>query len=254
MATVKDIMTRDVVYVSPEDLATKARSIIRQHGYRALPVMDKGKLVGVVSRGDILKITSNKSNLTVSGLMNKNPETISENEDIYSAAKLLLKSGIRQVIVTEKGSLRGIVSSIDILKKFLADKHKPVKNKVEDVMIREHKHTEPGEEVSAIVDMMYSDHFNGLPVVKDNTVIGVVTRIDLFGKDARISKESGKIRTTRIEHIMRTPATTVSPETTTEDAGKLMTEKGIIMLPVVGKKGELLGVVNIEEVIAAYIP
>jgi CBS domain-containing protein len=253
MTIVKEIMTRNVMTVSPDDLATKARSIIRQHGYSALPVMEKDKLVGIVSRGDILRITSNKTNITVAGIMNSNPETVPVNEDVFNAAKLLLKSRIGQVIVAENGTLKGIVSSIDILKRFRREGYHPIKKKVEDLMIKNPKRAQPEEEVSAIVDMMYSDHWNGLPVVKDNKVIGVVTRIDLFGKDARISKESGKARTTRIENIMRTPTATVNPETSTEEAGKLMTEKGIIMLPVVGKKGELLGVVNIENVIAAYI-
>ena len=254
MVAVKDIMTKDPVYVDPHDLATKARSIIRRYGYRALPVVEKGRLVGIVSRGDIMRITSNKAGIPVGGLMSRNPAMVPENEDIFTAARLLVKSGIRQVLVVEKGELRGIVSSIDVLRKFLAKDYHPVKKKISEIMSRGGKNVKPEDRLSVVWELMQSDGVNGLSVVKDGKVMGVVTRMDLMEKKgARISKESGKAKAERVEKIMRTPATTVNPETDTKKAGRIMARKGIIMLPVVDDENRFLGTVDIEDIINAYL-
>ncbi|MBN2251220.1 MAG: CBS domain-containing protein [Candidatus Altiarchaeota archaeon] len=254
MATVKDIMTRDLVHVEPGDLATKARSIIRKHGYRALPVLEKGRLAGIVSRGDILRVTANKTNITVKGLMTKNLTTVSEGTDLCTAAKKIIKSGAKQLLVADEGELRGIVSSVDILKGFIKNEDAPVKEKIADIMKESACTCTPEDEIAGILDMMHADGLSGLPVVKNKKVIGVVTRMNVIKKGANISKESGKTRKTSVGKIMTTPAAAVNPETKVREAAQLMVQKSIVLLPVVDNKGSLLGTVDIEDVLQAYLP
>lgn len=52
---VRDIMTRGCVTVSPDDDCRKATQLMSQQQVRRLPVVDKGKLVGMLSLGDVAK-------------------------------------------------------------------------------------------------------------------------------------------------------------------------------------------------------
>jgi CBS domain-containing protein len=53
--TVGEVMTRAVVSISPVFGAETAASILHTRGFRRLPVVQDGKLVGIISRGDLVK-------------------------------------------------------------------------------------------------------------------------------------------------------------------------------------------------------
>ncbi|MEJ2768710.1 CBS domain-containing protein [Mycetohabitans sp. B46] len=52
---VRDIMTRDVRYVRPEDNAQSCMALVTERRMRHLPVIDEGRLVGMISIGDLVK-------------------------------------------------------------------------------------------------------------------------------------------------------------------------------------------------------
>jgi CBS domain-containing protein len=52
---VRDIMTAPVMYVSPERTSEECMALMTENRFRHLPVLDKGKLVGLVSIGDLVK-------------------------------------------------------------------------------------------------------------------------------------------------------------------------------------------------------
>jgi len=52
---VRDIMTQDVMYVSPKHTNEQCMALMTEHRVRHLPVIDAGKLVGLVSIGDLVK-------------------------------------------------------------------------------------------------------------------------------------------------------------------------------------------------------
>jgi CBS domain-containing protein len=52
---VREIMTAEVMYVRPEQTSEECMSLMTENRLRHLPVMDKGKLVGLVSIGDLVK-------------------------------------------------------------------------------------------------------------------------------------------------------------------------------------------------------
>lgn len=253
MIVVRDVMTKDPICVESTDTISKARSIIRKYGYRALPVLEDGKVVGIVSRGDILRVTSSKTNIYIKGLMNENVVSASPDDNVISVAKNMIKSGIRQVPVVD-GKLLGIVSSMDILNAFIRREYMPSKKAISDIMTKKVVCCEPDEDISKIWDKMYSSGFSGFPVVKNKEVIGIITRMDIIKSGhARISKESGKIRNTTVNRVMRTPAITVNPTTTVRDAADMAVRKKIIRFPVVDNSKKIVGIVDIEDILRAYV-
>ena len=55
-ASVADLMTRSPHTVGPDDPARAAATLMARHGFDRVPVVDGGKVVGIISRHDILKI------------------------------------------------------------------------------------------------------------------------------------------------------------------------------------------------------
>jgi len=53
--TVQDVMTKEVVRVASADLAVNVARIMSEKGINRVPVVDNDKLVGIVTRGDIIK-------------------------------------------------------------------------------------------------------------------------------------------------------------------------------------------------------
>lgn len=52
---VDDIMTRELITCTPGDRAIKVLQLMTEHRFRHMPVMDEGKMVGIVSIGDVVK-------------------------------------------------------------------------------------------------------------------------------------------------------------------------------------------------------
>jgi len=66
---VEEIMSRDPLYIEDSTFLTNARQLIRDHHIRALPVVDNQKRVlGIVTTQDMMRVTSTRSNVTVSGI------------------------------------------------------------------------------------------------------------------------------------------------------------------------------------------
>ena len=88
---VEDILSRDPLYVEESTFLTKARQMIRDNHVRGLPVVNsKGIVLGIVTNQDMLRVTSTKSNVTVSGYVVQVP-TVTGQMDILDAARLMLK-------------------------------------------------------------------------------------------------------------------------------------------------------------------
>jgi CBS domain-containing protein len=56
--TVSEVMTRDIIFVTPEDNVDQLMTIMTENRIRHLPVIDKGELTGLVSIGDVVKAKS----------------------------------------------------------------------------------------------------------------------------------------------------------------------------------------------------
>jgi len=115
--TAGDIMTKSVVSVDPDTPLVKAREVLNKHGYTGLPVMDKKKLVGMISKHDIDKTAHHGlSHAPVKGFMSYKVKTIAKNMTLDLIERIFTEANMGRLPVIEQGRMIGIVSRSDLLR------------------------------------------------------------------------------------------------------------------------------------------
>jgi acetoin utilization protein AcuB len=127
---IKDWMTKEVVVVSPKTTVPDAHRLMTEKGIRRLPVMDRDKLVGIVTRGDVRGAEPSEATtlsiwelnyllarLKLSEIMTRKPVTISPNATVGEAAQVMLDNKISGLpVVDGNGKLVGIITESDIFR------------------------------------------------------------------------------------------------------------------------------------------
>ncbi len=127
---VKGWMTSDVMTIDEDTSMMKASQIMKENNIRRLPVMHKGKLVGMVTDRDIKEASPSKattldvhelyyllSELKVKDIMSKNVFTIGPEETVEKAAVKMLEHRISGLpVVNDKGKVVGVITQGDIFK------------------------------------------------------------------------------------------------------------------------------------------
>jgi predicted transcriptional regulator len=121
MLKISDIMTRDVFTLASSSLADRAAWELTVRGFTGAPVRDaRGRLVGVLSRGDLVDPERNEGgseSKQVQDLMTPAMFTLKPSEPVIRAARLMVREGIQRVIVMDElHEMVGIVTATDILR------------------------------------------------------------------------------------------------------------------------------------------
>ncbi|MGH3088560.1 MAG: CBS and ACT domain-containing protein [Rubrobacteraceae bacterium] len=136
MLLVKDSMTREVVTTAPDATAAEVLALCRERVIRHVPVMEDGKLVGMVSDRDLRSATPALGDparaealerIIVEEVMNRDVITASPDDPIESAANTMRERGIGCVPVVSDGKLAGILTTSDVMEAlvYLVGAHEP---------------------------------------------------------------------------------------------------------------------------------
>jgi acetoin utilization protein AcuB len=138
--TVHDYMSADPFTVEPEDSLQRVVDLLRRHDIRSVPVLQDGRLVGIVSDRDLRQVAPSyplfrdedeirryTENLKVTAAMTADPMRISPAASLVEAAKVLESYRISSLPVVDGESLVGIISVSDLLRAFV-DQNEEVSN------------------------------------------------------------------------------------------------------------------------------
>lgn len=130
---VRDHMSPDPIVVAPGDTLRKARQLIKDHGLRRFPVIEDGRLVGMVTDRDVRQADISSAvvqerryvdyildRIQVGGIMTSNPITVAPGTSIREAADLILENKIGGLPVVHDGRLVGIITETDLIKALIA--------------------------------------------------------------------------------------------------------------------------------------
>ncbi len=129
---VRDIMTSNVVTIPSNTPVLEAEQIMIFHKFERLPVVDKGKLLGLVTKDNLLKASPSDattlsrgelyyllSKLTVKEIMKKNVVTVSPDVPVEQAAAIAQKNKVGCLPVLEDSKVIGILTTNDFFYKIV---------------------------------------------------------------------------------------------------------------------------------------
>lgn len=127
---VKNWMSKDVITIDVNDSMTHASGLMKKNDIRGLPVMKKGKLVGVVTDRDLKKASASNattldihellyliSKIKIKEVMTEDPITIPVDYTVEEAAEVLLDNKLSGApVVSNEGELVGVITQTDIFR------------------------------------------------------------------------------------------------------------------------------------------
>jgi CBS domain-containing protein len=156
-ATVKDVMTTEVVAVKRETTFKEMAAVLRRYRVSALPVVDDaGRVLGVVSEADLLakealadpgpaaelvrrKDVRKAEGLTADDLMTSPPVTAAPDDPVEQAARMMHFMRVKRLpVVNSGGQLVGIISRADVLAVFDRPDEEVRKDVVDGILLREY--------------------------------------------------------------------------------------------------------------------
>jgi len=121
-------MKSNPVTVTPRNAIRTAINLMREGGYRRLPVVDRGRLVGIITDRDLRRAANSPfvvreqwydnfilDHIEVGSCMTPNPLTIEPTVPIADAARLMRNHKIGGLPVVTDGQLVGIITETDLL-------------------------------------------------------------------------------------------------------------------------------------------
>jgi tRNA nucleotidyltransferase (CCA-adding enzyme) len=116
--TVAQIMSPDPHLLTPDTSVDEAAARMLRYGYEGFPVVEGGKLIGLLTRRNVDRAISHKLNKTVFSLMNAGEHTVRPGDSIEHLQRLMTDTGWGQIPVVDPvdGNIIGIVTRTDLLK------------------------------------------------------------------------------------------------------------------------------------------
>ncbi len=129
---VEEIMSNKIITLHPKETIKKAIEIFNQYSFHHIPITVSGKVVGILSQGDVLFFKGKEqqrdfikaynigsfainTNALIEEIMTMNPIVMSSSSTVRQAIESFLFHGINALPVVSDGNLKGIITTHDIL-------------------------------------------------------------------------------------------------------------------------------------------
>ena len=119
---VRDWMTAPAITVTPDRAAFSALALMNLHGIRRLPVVEDGRLVGIVTRTTLAGVAGQGnpgrrgSGKLVIEVMTKDPVSVAPEDTVETAARLMLRRKFSGLPVVDGGYVVGVVTESDVFR------------------------------------------------------------------------------------------------------------------------------------------
>ena len=188
---ISSVMVKDVFTVPETMQLGEVAKLMLENGIGSVPVMDDNGMAGIVSKADFVTLAVGIAfdKITVKEIMTKDLTVVSPAERLVHARRLMKEAHVGRLPVVDDDNLMGMVTSKDLMRAFI-DFRKKVPEKyqksqikevlVEDIMSSNPTFTSKDATISEVAKIMMETGFNGLPVVEDEKVVGIITQTDIL--------------------------------------------------------------------------
>ncbi len=147
---IKDVMNKNVIICKPDYTLSQVSSLFRENHISGLPVVEKGKVVGLVSETDLIKLL----------------------KSIEFSNELWLPSPLEVIEIP----IRNIVRFEETKKALENLKQRPVR----DIMTKTVHAISPDDSLEKASGIMVRYKINRLPVIENDRLVGIVARSDII--------------------------------------------------------------------------
>lgn len=262
---VRELMRQPVTTVRPDDDLTRAAHLLTWQAIRHLPVVDEGRVVGVLTERDIVKHQDAVARGdAVRTVMSTPPQVIRPDEDVSAASARMSEDRIGCLpVVDEGGVLIGILATADLLAANLRSVDRPIAGegggrRVGDVMTEMPEVAQPDEFLVEALGRMADLGVRHLPVVDDTgRVVGVLSEravgdvlAELLVATSAVERREAVYRQ-RVRDAARANPPLVQPGTSMEEAARTLAASRVYALPVVDENGRLRGILTAWDLLQA---
>lgn len=188
---VSTVMTPNPITIESSKSTANAAQLIIDNNIGGLPVVDDGKIVGMIAKKDFINTCKGRlfQETKVGDIMTPDPITIGPLERLVHARRIIIDEGIGRLPVMEDDELEGILTAKDIarsmisFRKVVPDKYKPARIRnllVEDIMTQNVKTVSESASIEDVSTIMLENNFSGLPVMDNDDLTGIITKTDLM--------------------------------------------------------------------------
>ncbi|PJA33287.1 MAG: hypothetical protein CO187_01970, partial [Zetaproteobacteria bacterium CG_4_9_14_3_um_filter_53_7] len=246
--TIADILTRDVVTVSPQTLVSESAALMAEHKFSCLIIVDQKKVVGILSESDLVRAGSLQVDIdhtAVGDFISQPPITVATDLTVYEAFDFLIEHHIRHLVaVSPDGELEGLVTFTDIIKSVSFDDYLKAKLVV-DEMSKIVASVDADATVLDAVSMMNRQRISCVIVLRDNRPEGIFTERDA----AKMVASYCHLESVRVVDVMTTPLKTLPLSTSLLEASDAMRSAGIRRMVIVDSAGFAAGILTQFDVI-----
>jgi CBS domain-containing protein len=247
-------MVKDPLVIDKDQLVSFAIEQMRKKRVSRLPVMDGGKLVGIVTEKDIVaRLSSTRdgglpsSGLRVSSIMTSNPITISPEANDIDAAKEMVTHRISSLpVINREGKLVGLITKTGLTRLCLSVE----KVYVGQIMTRNIVSISPYSRIVNAARLLLEKDSSMLSVVDEGKLVGVITYgLIALAMSAIRERTDGKhidkqFRQITVSSAMRPIPPICHPDSKVKEGVKTIIDERLKGLPVLDYKERLVGVLT----------
>jgi CBS domain-containing protein len=175
-----EIIVKRSITVKPTTSLLEARDILFKHKIRRLIVLGANNgPVGIITEKDVAKAVYSYGgkaiqSIRVGDFMSKKLITVKKSASVYDCAKLMKIKKISSVIVlTNKGTLEGIITKSDLVSVFLTQATKPLK--VSEIMTHKVITVNPSDSVLLVESLLINNRITRIVVQRNRKPVGIIT-------------------------------------------------------------------------------
>jgi CBS domain-containing protein len=251
----KDVMSRHVVTIDKDDRLEAAMERMRKERMSKLVVLEKGRLAGILSMGDIadeLGAIKNRgvptSHLHASSAMRRRVPTCTPETPLAEVVRTMQEEDLPLLPVVHDATCVGVVTASDLLRRVDGA------SQLATVMTETVHVVAPTDRVIHARRLMVDHHVERVPVLDGGKLVGILGETDVawglanFKDTVKDKHQSASLQRFLVEDIFQRRVVTARPEETLADGAKRMVGEDVGCLPVL-RGDRLVGIVSRSDLV-----
>ena len=181
------VIEKEFEIITPETDVKLLLQKVGEPGPTMLPVVENEKLIGVLTKADILPLV--KSTKQVQTIMQKTVFSVSSTDRVIHARRIMIDNDVARLPVVDQGELAGMISDREIAFAFATLKRSfslgRQKHQLDELLVRDVMKTPvvwilSTMTVADAAKVMLKMNVGALPILKDEELVGIISRTDVL--------------------------------------------------------------------------